>query len=134
MSEYPLNYCSHTPDLTSPIKHNGLSPHRSQTFHAKWTCLNFIERIIDFEKDLDDVHEIGACLIFSASDVTFYIHDVSSYAPDMISFSGSTKNGEKLKLFQHISQLNVLLVALEKRGEEPIRIELKLKSATEKQH
>ena len=63
--------------------------------------------------------------------MTFYLQDVDSYDPHMISFSGTNGKGEKLQLLQHVSQLSMLLVGMKKRGEEPVRIGFKLKRAAE---
>ncbi|NOR50613.1 MAG: hypothetical protein GQ530_06250 [Desulfuromonadales bacterium] len=136
MSEYPSGYRSQTssvipPDFTMPINPGILTPHLSQTDTAKWTHLKFIECICNFEKSLDDDHEIGARLLSFASEVTFYLQGVAYYDPHMISISGSNENGEKLQLVQHVSQLNIFLVAMKKRGEEPVRIGFKLKHAAE---
>ena len=136
MSEYPSGYRSQTSSATPsnfslPINPGILAPHLSQTNPAKWTQLKFIECIYNFEKSLDDDHEIGARLLSFASEVTFYIQDVGYDDPHMISFSGSNENGEKLQLVQHVSQLNIFLIAMKKRGKEPVRIGFKLKRAAE---
>lgn len=136
MSEYPSGYMSQTSaarpsNFGRPINAGILTPHLSQANPAKWTHRQFVECIYDFEKSLDDDHEVGARLISFASEVTFYIQDVRYYDPHMISFSGSKENGEKLQLFQHVSQLSVCLVSMKKRGEEPVKIGFKLKRAAE---
>jgi hypothetical protein len=136
MSEYPSGYRSQTSSVTPsnftlPINPGILAPHLSLTNPAKWAHLKFIECLYNFEKSLDDNHEIGARLLSFASEITFYIQDVGYYDPHMISFSGSNENGEKLQLVQHVSQLNVFLVAMKKRGREPVRIGFKLKRAAE---
>jgi hypothetical protein len=132
MSEYPSGYRSQTSsaklsNFALPINAGILTPHVSQTNPAKWTYLKFIECIYNFEKSLDDDHEVGAF----ASEVTFYIQDVRYYDPQMISFCGSKENGEKLQLIQHVSQLSVFLVPIKKRSNEPVRIGFKLKRAAE---
>ncbi len=132
MSEYPSGYRSQTSsakpsNFVLPINAGILTPHVSQTNPAKWTYLKFIECIYNFEKSLDDDHEVGAF----ASEVTFYIQDVRYYDPQMISFCGSKENGEKLQLIQHVSQLSVFLVPIKKRSKEPVRIGFKLKRAAE---
>lgn len=133
MSEYPSNYMPQTssvnpPNFAMPINSGILTPSLSQTNPAQWTYLKLVECIYNFEKSLDEDHEIG---VRSASDVTFYIQDIDYYDPLMISFAGSNGNGEKLQLVQHVSQLSVFLVAMKKRGEEPVRIGYKLKRAAE---
>ena len=136
MSEYPSGYRSQTSaakpsHFDLPINTGILTPHLSQTNPAKGTHRQFVECIYDFEKSLDDDHEVGARLISLASEVTFYIQDVRYYDPHMISFSGSKENGEKFQLIQHVSQLSVCLVSMKKRGEEPVKIGFKLKRAAE---
>jgi hypothetical protein len=120
-------------DFGLPINAGILTPHLSQANPAKWTHRQFVECIYDFEKSLDDDHEVGARLISFASEVTFYIQDVRYYDPQMISFSGSKENGEKLQLIQHVSQLSVCLVSMEKRRDEPVRIGFKLKRAADEE-
>ena len=136
MSEYSSGYRSQTfaakpSNFPLPIKTGILTPHLSQTKPAKWTHRQFIECIYEFEKSLDDDHEVGARLLSFASEVTFYIQDVRYYDPHMITFCGSKENGEKLQLIQHVSQLSVFLVPIKKRSEEPVRIGFKLKRAAE---
>ena len=138
MSEYPSGYRSQTSaekpsNFTLPINNGILTPHLSQTNPAKWIHRQFIECIYEFEKGLDDDHEVGAHLISFSSEVTFYIQGVRYYDPHMISFCGSKENGEKLQLIQHVSQLSVCLVSMKKRREEPVRIWFKLKSAAEEE-
>jgi hypothetical protein len=136
MSEYPPGYGSPTSsakpsNFALPINAGILTSHLSQTNPAKLTHLKFIECIYNFEKSLDDDHEVGARLLSFASEVTFYIQDVRYYDPHMITFCGSKENGEKLQLIQNVSQLSVFLVAMKKRSEEPVRIGFKLKRAAE---
>ena len=136
MSEYPSGYRSQTSsakpsDFALPTNTGTSTSHLSQTNPAKRIHRQFIECIYDFEKSLDDEHEIGVRLLSFASEVTIYIQDVRYYAPHMISFCGSKENGEKVQLVQHVSQLSVCLISMKKRKEEPVRIGFKLKRAAE---
>ena len=89
---------------------------------AKWAYKHLVEYIIDFEKNLDEDHEIGARLVSFGQAVTFHIEDIGYYGPDIISFYGVNDNQERVQLIQHISQLSVLLIAMTKIGEKPRRI------------
>ncbi|MFB5143009.1 DUF6173 family protein [Vibrio diabolicus] len=89
---------------------------------AAWTYERLGEYIKDFEADLDSDHEIGARLVSFGQAVTFHIQDVGYYGPDIISFTGLDSNGKKVQLIQHMSQLSVLLVAMNKLEDEPKRI------------
>ncbi len=136
MSEYPSGYSSHTSpaspfNFTAPVNRETSSPDHSQANLAKWTYLKFTECVFHFENSLDDDHEVGARLTSFASEVIFYLQDVGYYDPHMITFSGESKDGKKLQLVQHVSQLSVCLVALERRCEEPVRIGFELKRAAE---
>ena len=99
-----------------------LVPPMSQTNPAAWTRKRLIEYIKDFEADLDGEHEVGARLVSFGQAVTFHIADVGYYGPDIISFSGINEEGKKVQLVQHISQLSVLLVAMQKQAAKPRRI------------
>ncbi len=89
---------------------------------ARWTYERLIEYIRDFEKELDEEHEIGARLVSFGQVVTFHIQDIGYYGPDIITFYGITDKGERVQLIQHISQLNVLLVVMPKLKDKPRRI------------
>lgn len=89
---------------------------------AKWMHERIVHSINEFEKDLDPDQEIGARLVSFGSDVTFHIEDVSFWGPDMIIFEGFSSEGKKVRLLQHTSQLNILLVATKKIHEKPRRI------------
>ena len=81
-----------------------------------------VRSINSFEEELDQEHEIGARLVNFGSDMTLYIEHVGYWGPDVITFSGTSPDGNRVELLQHISQLSVLLVALKKVHQEPRRI------------
>jgi hypothetical protein len=96
-------------------------PVRLQTA-AERTHAYLGEQVRAFEAGLDDVHEIGAKLVSFGSMVTFHIERVDYLAPDLLTFYGTSDDGERVQLVQHVSQLSVLLVAMKKIGEKPRRI------------
>ncbi len=57
---------------------------------------------------------------FTANEI-IHIDDVGYWGPDIIRFYGNTSDGHPVELMQHISQLNVLLMAV-KPVAEPRRI------------
>ena len=85
-----------------------------------------VRSINTFEEDLDDDHEIGARLVSFGSELTFHIEDVGYWGPDIITFRGVDQSGKDVQLLQHITQLSVLLVAVDKVQEIPRRIGFKL--------
>ena len=66
---------------------------------------------------------------FAGGDVgTLRIQGMGYFAPDLITFYGQDPGGAKTQLVQHVSQLNVMLVAApkEEASAEPSRIGFKL--------
>ena len=90
---------------------------------AESTYRRLIKYIGQFEMQLDRDHEIGGRFVSFGDDTHFHIADVGYWNPDIITFDGFDKNGNRVKLIQHVSQLNVLLVAVRKMtpSEEPPR-------------
>ncbi len=94
---------------------------------AEWAYERIVLYIQNFEKELDSEHEVG--MGFTGGDVgTLKIQGMGYFAPDLITFYGTDPNGAKTQLVQHVSQLNVMLVASVKEDEkaEPNRIGFKL--------
>ena len=138
MSEYPLDYLSKksflwAPEFTAPINPRTSTPHLSQTNPSRWTYQKLVECINSLEKSFDDEHEIGARLVSFGSSVTFHLQDMSYYDPNIINFYGRNERGEELQLIQHVSQLSVMFITLEKQREEPVRIGSKLLRALEEE-
>lgn len=69
-------------------------------------------QIKDFQKTLDSTQEVGASLVSFNSDHVFHIIDLGYHGTDMIIFYGENNSGNKMTLLQHVSQLNVLLIAV----------------------
>ena len=111
------------PELTIPT---------SQINPAKWTYERLVNYINDFEKDLDEEHEIGARLVSFGTEVTFHIQDMGYHGPDIISFTGIDDKSQKVQLIQNISQLSVLLIAVTKTEEKARRIGFVLKEKMDK--
>lgn len=88
---------------------------------AKWMHERIVRSINDFEGKLDDQHEIGARLVQAPGD-TIAISDVGYWGPDLVIFYGFNPDGDPVELIQHVSQVNVVLVARKKQSDEPRRI------------
>ncbi len=99
---------------------------------AAWMHERVVKSINDFEEDLDNDHEVGARLVSFGTELTFHIEDVGYWGPDMIIFYGMNSSNKKVQLLQHLSQLSVLLVAVDKMQEEPRRIGFRLLQKLEK--
>jgi hypothetical protein len=92
---------------------------------AESTYQRLLKYIGQFEMQLDHDQEIGGRFVSFGDDTHFHIADVGYWNPDIITFDGIDQNGNRVKLIQHVSQLNVLLVAVRKMtppAEPPRRI------------
>ena len=89
---------------------------------AEWMFERLAKSIIDFESKLDETKEIGARLVNFSARETISIDDLGYWGPDLIIFYGKNADGAKVELLQHVSQTNVLLVALPSENEKPRRI------------
>lgn len=93
---------------------------------AEWAYERLVRSINEFEQRLDDEHEIGGRLVNFGAAMTFHIEDLGYWGPDFVKFYGVNDDGQPLELIQHISQVNVLLVAIKKMKDQPRRIGFEL--------
>lgn len=104
----------------------------AQKSPAEWAYERLILYIQNFEKTLDEEHEVA--MGFTGGDAgVLRIEGMGFFDPDVITFYGSDPEGAKTQLVQHVSQLNVMLRALPKEVEEaaPKRIGFRLAKALE---
>lgn len=104
-----------------PAPHVAPRPDDIAVNPAKWMYERLVRSVIAFEKKLDATREIGARLIQFAPGETIAIDDIGFWGPDLITFFGRNADGHPVELMQHISQVNMLLVALPVTG-KPKRI------------
>jgi hypothetical protein len=99
---------------------------------AQWTYERIIMYIQNFEQQLDNDHAVGLGLAGGNTDV-IRIEGLGYYDPDIVTYYGVNEAGAKTQLIQHVSQLNVSLVASAKHIDqsEPTRIGFRLATALE---
>lgn len=99
---------------------------------AQWAYERLVLFIQNFEEQLDRDHEVALGLTGAEAGV-LRIEGLGYFAPDMLTFYGTSDNGARTQLIQHVSQLNVMLLALPKQTEreEPRRIGFQLARALE---
>jgi len=93
----------------------------SKTNPAKWTYERLAEYVTNFQKGLDEEHEVGGYLANFPNGVVHFT-DIGYWGPDIVTFDGFTNEGNQVKLIQNIAQLNVTLVSVPKINDKPIRI------------
>jgi len=93
----------------------------AQKSPAEWAYQRLVLFIKKFEDGLDGEHEVG--LGVAGSDAgPLHIRGMGYFAPDLVTFYGLDRHGAKTQLVQHVSQLNVMLKALPRQGQEAERI------------
>lgn len=94
---------------------------------ARWAYERLILYIQNFEKTLDNEHEVAMGFAGDSTGV-IKIEGMGYYDPDIVTFYGSDSSGAKTQLVQHVTQLSVMLRALPKQVEaaEPARIGFRL--------
>jgi len=94
---------------------------------ARWAYERLILYIQNFEKQLDNEHEVAMGFAGDSAGV-IRIEGMGYFDPDIITFYGSDPGGTKTQLVQHVTQLSVMLRALPKQVEqaEPTRIGFRL--------
>lgn len=109
----PNAQCVSDGDLPS-----ALTEPATQKSPAQWAYERIIMYIQNFEKQLDNDHEVGLGLAGSNAGV-IRIEGLGFYDPDIITYYGVNEGGAKTQLIQHVSQLNVTLVASPKHIDQP---------------
>jgi hypothetical protein len=76
-----------------------------------------MERIKDFEDELDNEHEIGIQLASFGKDLLLNVTGIGYSNPNTLVFHGFV-NGNSATLIQHMSMLSFLLLAVKKQDPE----------------
>ncbi len=100
---------------------------------AQWAYERIIMYIQKFEETLDNDHEVGLGFAGGGAGV-IKIEGLGYFDPDIITYFGTNELGAKTQLIQHVSQLNVMLVASPKQVDqvEPNRIGFRLAQELER--
>lgn len=94
-------------------------------FTAESQFKHLIAKIKEFEKTLDEEHEVAVMLASFGQNTTMLVHRISFCNPNLIIFDGIVAGGPAT-LVQHISQMNFLMFAEKKQVLEcpPHRVEI----------
>ncbi len=101
--------------------------HTDQKSPAQWAYERMILYIQNFEKTLDEEHEVA--MGFTGGDAgVLRIEGMGYFDPDIVTFYGQDASGARTQLVQHVGQLSVMLRALPKHPElaAPNRIGFRL--------
>ncbi|MFZ5997004.1 MAG: DUF6173 family protein [Nitrospirota bacterium] len=96
--------------------HQELSAPKSLTDHrsAGEVCERIKEMIADFEKRIDQDHEVGIRLVNFGKEMTFHFENIAYHEPNLVRFSGFLDDKSPVELIQHVSHINFLLMAIKR--------------------
>lgn len=77
-----------------------------------------LEEIQEFESELKPDEEIGAYLTSLAGGICIHIESIKYRDPYYIVLSGTTEQGQKARLVQHVTQTSILFVPVKVTPEE----------------
>src|SRR5512133_3463743 len=71
------------------------------------------DRIVAFQRELDDEHELG--LMIPGAE-PLHVERIAIESAFLLAFYGTTRAGLRTALLQHVSQTNLMLIAVPKSG------------------
>lgn len=69
----------------------------------------------EFDKTLDNEHEVGIKLVSFGQSLQFTIHNLGYYNPKLICFYGVMPDGSPVQLVQHVNQISFILTTLRRK-------------------
>lgn len=109
--------CGTTPEQ-EPLPDAVANTPVAQKSPAEWAYERLILYIQNFEKKLDNDHEVAMGFTGGEAGV-MRIEGIGFFAPDLITFYGMDNAGTRTQQIQHVTQLNVMLRALPKKRDQP---------------
>lgn len=85
-------------------------------------CDRVVKLITEFEKTLDEEHEVACQLVSFGQTVVIHVTGLTYWNPKMVIFNGQLDDGSRVQLVQHVSQVSFLLLAAKKLNPKPNRI------------
>lgn len=105
------------PDATKLDMPKAMAEPVVQKSPAQWAYERIILYIQNFEKQLDNDHEVGIGLTGGEAGV-IKIEGLGYFDPDIITYYGVNQAGVRTQLIQHVTQMNVTLVASPKQASD----------------
>jgi hypothetical protein len=100
------------PEIIPPT--NRLVTHAEDNYASEFHK-RLVKWINNFDASLDEKHEVGIRLVSFGQTVTFHLQDLGYWNPSLISFTGTMESGAPVELIQHVSQISILLMKVERK-------------------
>lgn len=85
---------------------------------AEVTAQYIYHSILDFSLQIGEEHDVGLQVSTLGTGVKVYLSDLSYHNPHLIIFGSEDQDGTKIRIVQHITQLNYALIAILKPEQE----------------
>lgn len=89
---------------------------------AKYAVEAIYEEIAAFEASLDADHELGMPIVGGPAGLCVHVREVYRFGTDKLVFVGIDTDQRPVRVIQHLSQLNLLMLAAPKIGPTAVRI------------
>jgi hypothetical protein len=89
---------------------------------AEYAVKAIYEEIADFEASLDADHEVGMPIVGGPAGLCVHVREVYRFGTDKLVFVGIDSDQRPVRLIQHLTQLNLLMLAAPKLGPVAVRI------------
>ena len=89
---------------------------------AEYAVDAIYEEIADFEATLDADHEVGMPIVGGPAGLCVHVREVYRFGTDKLVFVGIDADQNPVRLVQHLTQLNFLMLSVPKLGETAARI------------
>jgi hypothetical protein len=89
---------------------------------AEYAVKAIYEEIADFESTLNSDYEIGMPVVGGPAGLCVHVREVYRFGTDKLVFVGIDSDQKPVRLIQHLSQLNFLMLAAPKIGAVAVRI------------
>lgn len=76
---------------------------------ARRAARRIFEEIQAFEADLDEQSEVGIHLVQFGPNTAIHVVEIYYHQPNLLVMHGISGDGQKVRLVQHLSQLNLLM-------------------------
>ncbi len=113
------------PDVRAQVAQIVRAEH--QTNEARFgfasTMYEALAKVIgEFQKELTEDQEVGACLTSFGQQITITVTSVGYQNPHLMVFYGITPDGKDVQLLQHASQVNLMLVPVAAKSQPARRL------------
>ena len=92
--------------------------------YASNTARFIYDSIIEFWTSIGDNYEVGMQLTSLGQGLQVYLNSLDYFEPHLIIFNSEFPDGTKMRIVQHITQLNYALIALPKKNQDEPRREI----------